>query len=39
LINLESDEWYSAAASTVKEACDMVKAGFEYVFDFNGINL
>jgi hypothetical protein len=36
LTSFESDEFHSATAKTVKEAQKLIKAGFEFVFDFQG---
>ncbi len=39
LINFESDEYHVKVAKKVKEACDLVEAGFEYVCDIEGAKL
>ena len=39
LINFESNEWITKVARTVKEACELIEAGFEYVCDFNGVKI
>ncbi|MCD6325021.1 hypothetical protein J7L97_01890 [Candidatus Bathyarchaeota archaeon] len=39
LINFESSEWITKVAKTVKEACELIEAGFEYVCDFNGVKI
>jgi len=36
LINFEADEWTSSIATTVKEACELINDGFEFVCNFNG---
>jgi len=39
LVKFESDEYHSAVARTVEEACRLIEAGFEYVCDFDGVGL
>ena len=39
LVNWESDEFVSKVAKTVKEASDLVEAGFDYVCDVEGYKL
>ena len=36
LINFEANEWTSSVATTVKEACELINDGFEFVCNFNG---
>ncbi len=39
LISFEGDEYHSATAETVEEACKLVDAGFEYVCELNGVQI
>ena len=39
LVNWESDEYVSKVAKTVKEAQELVEAGFEFVCDVEGYKL
>jgi len=39
LISFENDEYYSATASTVQEARELIEAGFEYVCEFDGVKI
>jgi integrase len=39
LVNFETDEYISKVAKTVKEAMQLVEAGFEYVCEFNGVKI
>jgi integrase len=39
LIHFESDEFHSSTAKTVKEATQLVEAGFEYVCTYNDVML
>jgi len=39
LVKFESDEYHSAVARTVEEACRLIEAGFEYVHNFDGVKL
>lgn len=39
LIQFESDEFHSSTATTVKEATQLVEAGFEYICTYNDILL
>jgi len=39
LISFESQEYHSATAKTPKKAQKLIKQGFEYVCDFNGLKL
>jgi integrase len=36
LLNVKDDEYVARVASTEKEACQLVEAGFEYVCEYNG---
>ena len=33
LVNFQSDDYHAKVAKTLKEACELVEAGFEYVTD------
>jgi hypothetical protein len=33
LVNFQNDDYVSKVANTIKEACELVEAGFEYVCD------
>jgi integrase len=35
----DKDEWIAKTAKTVEEACDLIKVGFEYVMDIDGLKL
>jgi hypothetical protein len=35
LISFESDQYHARTAKTLKETCDLVEAGFEYVTDLD----
>ena len=35
-VNFESDEFHVRVAKTLKEACELVEAGFEYVTEMDG---
>jgi len=35
LINFESDEYHTKVAKSLKEACGLVEAGFEYVTEMD----
>lgn len=39
LIDFGSDEWTSAVAKTVTEACKLIESGFQYVCEFEGVKL
>ncbi len=39
LIGFEDDEFTSAVARTLQEACQLVEAGFEYVTEIDGAKL
>jgi integrase len=39
LVSLESDEYHTATAKTVKETCKLIEAGFEYVCETNGFQV
>lgn len=39
LVNFEGDEFHTATASTLKEDEDLLKAGFEYVTDRDGVKI
>ena len=39
LVNFNENEWVSAVVKTVKEACQLVEAGFEYVCDVQDVKL
>jgi len=39
LINFESDKFHSATAKTVQEAQKLIEAGFEHVYEFEGVKL
>jgi integrase/recombinase XerD len=39
LVNFENNDYFSAVASTIEGATDLIEKGFEYVTDFNGIKL
>ena len=39
LVCFEGDEYHSATAKTVEEACKLVDTGFEYVCDFEDVKL
>jgi hypothetical protein len=39
LVNFETDEYHSAVAKTVEEACKLIEEGFEYVCDMDGVKL
>jgi integrase len=39
LTNFPNDEYYSATATTIDEAKQLIEQGFEYVTDFNGVKL
>jgi integrase len=36
LIGFKDDEWTARVATSEKEVCQLVEAGFEYVCDYNG---
>lgn len=36
LVCFESDDFHVKVAKTLKEACELVEAGFEYVTDVDG---
>ena len=35
----DKDEWVAKTAKTVEDACDLVKLGFEYITDVDGLKL
>jgi hypothetical protein len=39
LVNFESDDYHVATAKTLKEDEDLLKAGFEYVTEREGIKI
>lgn len=39
LVNFESDDYHVNTAKTVKEACELVKAGFEYVTEMDACKI
>jgi hypothetical protein len=39
LVNLSDDEYVSKVARTVKEACQLVEAGFEYVTEIDDVKI
>ncbi|MCW4044766.1 MAG: tyrosine-type recombinase/integrase [Candidatus Bathyarchaeota archaeon] len=39
LVTFESNEYHSAVAKTVEEACQLVESGFEYVCDIDNVKL
>ena len=39
LVNFEADEYHSAVAKTIEEACELIEAGFEYVCDMDDVKL
>ena len=39
LVNFSEDEYETASASTVKEACDLINVGYEYVTEMEGIKI
>jgi len=39
LINFENDEFTSAVAKTLQEACQLIESGFEYVTEMDGIKI
>jgi hypothetical protein len=39
LVDFKDNEYIPKVASTVKEACQLVEAGFEYVCEINGIHV
>ena len=39
LIDFEDDEFTSAVAKTLQEACQLVEAGFEYVTEMDGVKI
>ena len=39
LVNFESDEYVSKVARTVKEAQELVEAGFDYICDIEGVKI
>ncbi|MEM4733784.1 MAG: hypothetical protein QXD70_04565 [Candidatus Bathyarchaeia archaeon] len=39
LVNFKDDEYTSAIAHSIEEACKLVEAGFEYVCDFGAYKL
>jgi hypothetical protein len=39
LIDFNEDEWVSAVAKNVKEACQLIEQGFEYVTEFETVKL
>jgi len=39
LVNFKENEYVSKVAKTVKEACQLIEAGFEYVCDVNGAKI
>jgi len=39
LVSFESDDYHSATAKTVEEACKLVEVGFEYVCEFSDIKI
>jgi hypothetical protein len=38
LTDFGSDEWKRAVAKTVKEACQLIESGFDYVTELDGSN-
>jgi hypothetical protein len=36
IIDFKDDEYTARVASSEKEVCQLIKAGFEYVSDYNG---
>jgi len=39
LVNFKENEYVSKVAKTVKEACQLIEAGFEYVCEVNGAKI
>ncbi len=39
LVDLQDDDYVSKVAKTVKEACELVEAGFEYVCEMDRIKI
>ena len=39
LVSFEADEYHHAASKTVKEACELIDKGFEYVTEQDGFRL
>jgi len=39
LVHFEADEFYHATSETVKEACELIDKGFEYVTEEDGVKL
>lgn len=39
LVGFEADEYRHAASKTVKEACELIDKGFEYVTEQDGVKL
>ncbi|MEM2103521.1 MAG: hypothetical protein QW717_01350 [Candidatus Bathyarchaeia archaeon] len=39
LVNFENDEYVCKAAKNVKEAAELIEAGFEYICDVEGVKL
>ena len=39
LVNFESDEFHVRVAKTLKEACELAKAGFDYFTEMDGVQI
>jgi integrase len=39
LLDLDSEDYHSATAKTVEEACKLIESGFQYVCEFEGVKL
>ncbi|MCW4016883.1 MAG: hypothetical protein NWF06_10975 [Candidatus Bathyarchaeota archaeon] len=39
LTSFKDDEFVSATAKTVEEACKLIEAGFEYITELEGVKL
>ena len=39
LVDFKDEEYISKVAKTVKEACQLIEAGFEYVTEIDGAKL
>ncbi len=39
LVNFKEDEWISKVARTLREACELIEAGFEYVTDMEDVKI
>jgi len=39
IVNFKDDEYHSATAKTVEEACKLIESGFQYVCEFEGTKL